>query len=171
MENFPMSTLMSSETHVFWFEPHIRSSLSSSQGSDSRQIGCLQSKILVPAKPKSCSPPPVTGAVMMTVDGSPLVDSIHSGRCSVRVSSVLGMSSGSRSCSHPVSVESSISTTFMIEARSSSVTFDRSIVVMSPPLFSSILSTTEETLIGVDCDVVSRTTGQAPPMASSPSMQ
>ncbi len=51
------------------------------------------------------------------------------------------------------------------------MTFDRSMVVMSPPLFSSILSTTEETLIGVDCDVVSRTTGHDPSMASLPSMQ
>ena len=166
-----MSTTMSSDTQVFWFEPQIRSGLSSSQGSDSRQMECLQSKILVPAKPKSCSPPPVTGAVMTTVDGSPMVDSIHSGRCRVRVNSVLGMLSGSRSCSHPVSVESPTSTTFIIEARSSSVTFERSMVVMSPPLFSSILSTTDETLIGVDCEVVSRTTGQVPPIASLPSTQ
>ncbi len=108
---------------------------------------------------------------MTTVDGSPMVDSIHSGRCRVSLNSVLGMSAGSRSCSQPVSVDSSTSTTFIIEAKSSSVTFERSMVVMSPPLFSSILSTTEETRIGVDCEVVCSTTGQVPSMACRPSMQ
>ena len=161
---------MSKEMQVIWLDPQMRSALSSSQGSESMQIGCLQSNERAPLKAKSCSPPEAD-ATISTFDGSPMVDSIHSGRCRVKVISALGMSSGNKSCSQDVSASISTSSTLISEARSSSVTFDRSIEAMSPPVFSSILSTTEATLMGVDWEPVSRMTGQSPLIALSPSMQ
>ena len=133
-------------------------------------MGCLQSNDRVPLNAKSCSPPE-DDAVISTFVESPRVDSIHSGRCRVSVNSVLGMPSGRRSCSHEVSACISTSITLISEAKSSSVTFDRSMLAISPPVFSRMRSTTDATLIEVDWELVVSITGQSPLIAFSPSMQ